>query len=299
MDRDRRISNGEQPQPGDYDNKTLYEIWQLAGLPENRRAFNRLTGEPWEPVINSSGQVAYRDRTLPGHSTSRFFYRIQAVSETGVLGDMSPPLQPVHCPLACKPEKLAINKHRLVEQNGEFDVSIFWRHIPLQQLNYYILYRTQIKDVAERKIWRHFENAVKVLGNQWSRPLIVEYGMVDMSNLPGGRGGDVLGIFRKAEFDTQGFDNSISFEDAAALLTNYYDNEVTLGRAKVKELKDYESVVCYYRVGTFERFVDQLAGEKMYVDHLQNTGEYYYCIASVDNKGNLSELSDPVRIRVK
>lgn len=298
--------DSENPDPCPCAGETLYERWQMAGHQGNERAFARLTAEPWEPVYDDEGKVAYQDHSLPGHSSSRFFYRIQAISETGVLGDLSPPLQPVHCPLARKPEKLAIHKCRLERQDEGTHACLYWRHIALLQLDYYVLYRTSDPNVAERMVWREFEHAIKVGKDAAVRPLAVEFGRVDLSSLPGGREGEPLGIFRRADFaelEEQLGGAPPDFATANANLTNHYADEAQLGRAKVNGpdgggLADHEPVVCYYQDGGDVRFVRELAGEKMAVDLVDLPGAYYYCVAAVDTEGNISELSVPLKVRV-
>ena len=108
----------------DYTAMTLYQLWQLANQVENHRAFERLTPSPWPPLLDSAGQIDYTDRTLPGHASARFFYKVQAFSGTNVPGDYSDVFQPVHCPLARPPEKTGIYQARAEGRQ----VRVVWPH---------------------------------------------------------------------------------------------------------------------------------------------------------------------------
>jgi hypothetical protein len=278
-----------------YTTLNLSQLWQLANDRDNARAFDRLTVEPWTPVFDTEGKATYTDRTLPGHSNSRFFYRVQGLSETRVAGALSDVFQPVHCPPARPPEKLGISRIRVAGSN----VILYWPHIMHPGLDYYVVYRTEDEDVARAKLWRRFGYGIKVRPNEAARPLAVEYGLVDISNLAGGRDGTPLGIFRYTEYEARFGDAAVDFAIAAAALTNRYAGEVTLGRAWVSDLDNHEAVVCYYRDGSTERFVKKLAGEKMLVDTVPDPGTYFYCVAAVDDTANLSELSVPVKVEVE
>ena len=153
--------------PNDYENMTLFQLWELANDSENSRAFDRLTSDPIEPIIDGDGRVSYFDQTLPGHSTSRFFYRVRPVGETGLVGGYSDVFQPVHCPRARPSEQLSIHRRRV---DGA-DVYLYWQHIPDSALDYYIVYRTTDRSIAESKHYKKFEHATKVLSSENARPL--------------------------------------------------------------------------------------------------------------------------------
>ena len=60
------------------------------------------------------------------------------------------------------------------------------------------------------------------------------------------------------------------------------------------------AVILYVSAGGRELFFKHLVSEKDYVDHMiTDPGDYYYCLAQVDTEGNLSDLSQAVKVRIE
>ena len=127
----------------------------------------------------------------------------------------------------------------------------------------------------------------------------VEFGIVDLSSLPGGRLDDVIGIFNRADYEMAFGNAEVDSVTAAAALTDHFTNQVTLGRARVSGIPNQQPVVCYYYNVSQERLVRDLAGEKMLRDNVGEVGVYYWCISAVDDEGNLTPLSDPIEVSVE
>jgi hypothetical protein len=298
-DRDRRVEEGLDPI--NYETMSLYRLWQLASIPGNQIAFSRLTEIPWKPKFNEDGHVVFRDKTLPGHSLNRFFYRIQGISSTNVVGEFSDPFQPVHCPLARKPEKLKISRFKILTQEN-VSAYLFWPNNPSLIIDYYILYRTENEDVANKRNWNKFEHAVKIPLDQFQRPLMIEFGFLDLSGVQGGKTCTPLGIFKVADYNEEFGETKVDFATANGALQNFLsfdaDNipESILGRIKTVNLEDNELVMCYYEIDDVEKYLKEIAGEKMYIDQSLNPGIYYYFLSSVDKNHNISDLSEAIKI---
>jgi hypothetical protein len=287
---------------GDYADKTLYELWLIANVEANLAGFRRLNTEPIEAAPGMA-EVTYLDRTLPGYASGHFFYRVQGISATGVRGPLSEALTPVRCPPARQPSKPALHKYRSFGKSDDadrFKVALYWRAAQSPTLSYFVIYKTREPDVAANRIWRYFDKpALRVLPNESVRPLEVEFGRVDLSRFDSVRNGTVLGIFERGAYNaylaTSGVDPA-SLPDG---LIDYSVGPATAGRVQVNGLQDFSPVVCYYESdGVIGRIID-IPSERMKVISGLDVGPpYFFCLASVDISGKLSELSQPLRITV-
>jgi hypothetical protein len=132
----------------------------LAGLPGNERAFTQITTKPLDPndpaCTNRAGPDnpldfpidadlrIYIDRTLPGRSTNRYFYRaayVDGAQNRSLLSLSSPP---VYLPNVAPPKAPVITK----VEGGDRQITISWAHNREPNLADYWVYRTESKEAA-------------------------------------------------------------------------------------------------------------------------------------------------------
>ena len=99
--------------------------------------------EPGHAIVDSE-ILAYRD-VLDGKSTSRYYYRVRAVSATGVLGEWSEVIGPVVCPDVVPPRSPLITK----VLGGDRQITLKWASNRESDLFEYRLYRADSATAAE------------------------------------------------------------------------------------------------------------------------------------------------------
>jgi len=145
----------------------------LANLPGNERAFSQITIEPLDPADpananrlgpdNPIGYVvdpalrAYQD-FLDGRSQNAYFYRAAHVDGAHNRGLLSQSTPPVYCPDVTPPKRPIL----LEAGGGPKTITLRWLENMEEDLDYYLLYRTDSEEAARelRKMVLHKQIAV-------------------------------------------------------------------------------------------------------------------------------------------
>ncbi len=156
---------------GDYDSLTNAEWQIIAGKTENEQAFTRINSnsiteddndyEDRVTDIPAPGEsstytpdsllLLYADDTLDGTGSNRYFYRISVIDTNGLVSALSDSTPPVAIPVA-KPIQAPMISAVI---GGENKITLQWAIQPNQNVEGYLLYRTE--DATLAGDWRRMD----------------------------------------------------------------------------------------------------------------------------------------------